>query len=593
MSLRWKAILINILPLLILVVAFGIFSRLFLLGSFSKIEADDLQKDVVAFANAINGEIAQVARVSGDWAPWDDSYDYMAGEKDDFLEINVSPDVLANLRLSGMIYLNLDGSVQSATGYDLVTGEEVELSRAVLMAIQEPALRQFESVEDGRSGILLVGDETYLAAANPITSSNRDIETNGTMVVLRKFDETEINLLGESLGLDVFANQVSDPNLSGADWAAYLKLNQAPAGEIVISTLSADQVVGHTLMNDLLGNPALLLHVERERSIYRQGNLSILTFIFAFVVAGLFLGGLTILVLDRSLLTPLIRLDALVAEIGHSRNLTLRSDLKSTDEIGSLAQEINRMLDALQQSEDKLTDNQQRLEWITENMVDVVSQLDKDWNIIYISPSVRNLLGYRPESMIGFSVLSMIHKEDRELVAQTLTTAVAERATQFSAEYRFPDAAGSYRWLETQGRVLYGAEGEHIGAILGARDISQRIKAEEKLHLNQFSLQHATEGILWLDQTSVIMYANEGAARILGYSIADIQGKTISQFDMDLPQSAWSAFLAQAREQAGSSSHQDRFRSREGRSLVIQTTSNFTTFAGRAFVVIFLRKVVE
>ena len=126
--------------------------------------------------------------------------------------------------------------------------------------------------------------------------------------------------------------------------------------EIEVSPLSDDTVVGNGVLDGLGDSPVLLTQVTLVRDIMAQGRqvltyvtLSLLTFIGLSVVA-------LILVLNTSVLTRLAQLSQAVGEIGASETPSSRVAVRGHDEIATLAEGINGMLDALERSRFELVE---------------------------------------------------------------------------------------------------------------------------------------------------------------------------------------------------------------------------------------------
>jgi len=117
---------------------------------------------------------------------------------------------------------------------------------------------------------------------------------------------------------------------------------------------------------------------------------------------------------------------------------------------------------------------------IMENSIGVIAILDAMTNILDISPSIENALGYSPDFMLGKSVLDFVHPDDRDRVFQ-VHTGVAEGARESDAsECRFKHADGSWHWLSVAGRIFQGTDGD-MRIIVDARDITESRAAREAL----------------------------------------------------------------------------------------------------------------
>ena len=138
--------------------------------------------------------------------------------------------------------------------------------------------------------------------------------------------------------------------------------------------------------------------------------------------------------------------------------------------------------EALQQERDR--ESQAQLQLISDNMLDLVSQVRLDGTFVWVSPSFQTVLGYEPREVVGTSAFALVHPDDLEQVLRILAEAV-ERRGAGRAEFRIRHADGSYLWLETVGKLLCDARGVPSGAILSGRDTTVRRQLEDQLRQAQ------------------------------------------------------------------------------------------------------------
>ena len=148
---------------------------------------------------------------------------------------------------------------------------------------------------------------------------------------------------------------------------------------------------------------------------------------------------------------------------------------------------------------------------LTDNMLDLISQVDAQGRFVYLSPSNQKVLGYRPEDLLGTRAMDLVHPDDLAMVAEAYARA-EERLVPDRVEFRARRADGSYLWVESLGNPLRDEEGRVTGAIFVTRDISERKKTQERLEkMNRCFLElgaDATQNIMRLvDTTWEIMEA--------------------------------------------------------------------------------------
>lgn len=83
-------------------------------------------------------------------------------------------------------------------------------------------------------------------------------------------------------------------------------------------------------------------------------EVAIPSLVFMIVATGLVFGGVTLFLLEKHVLTRLLRLSDSVRSIGKSGDVSARVSIPGTDELAGLANTINGMLEALERTKDEL-----------------------------------------------------------------------------------------------------------------------------------------------------------------------------------------------------------------------------------------------
>jgi PAS domain S-box-containing protein len=182
--------------------------------------------------------------------------------------------------------------------------------------------------------------------------------------------------------------------------------------------------------------------------------------------------------------------------------------------------------------ENALQESERRLRLITDHMLDMIIQCDLQGIFEYVSPSHR-MLGYEPKDLLGRSVFELIHPEDVESSVNAFQKGVQTRSPQ-RAELRFKHADGHYVWIESVGNPIFDEKNEVSGAIIGSRDITERMQAEEALRESEDRLRRITDSMLDVmvetDLQGICKYASPSCKRIMGYDPKDLVGKSLFDF---------------------------------------------------------------
>jgi two-component system, cell cycle sensor histidine kinase and response regulator CckA len=137
------------------------------------------------------------------------------------------------------------------------------------------------------------------------------------------------------------------------------------------------------------------------------------------------------------------------------------------------ASERGRTVEALERREEHYRS-------LIENSMDLISILNLDGTIRYVSPSHERMLGYPLDELVGRNVLSFVHPDDRARVQ----AALAQGNNGRPVECRIRHCDGSWRVLESFSRDLSHVAGVN-GMVVNARDITERKRLEEQLHHSQ------------------------------------------------------------------------------------------------------------
>ncbi len=196
---------------------------------------------------------------------------------------------------------------------------------------------------------------------------------------------------------------------------------------------------------------------------------------------GLFFGLSVVLLLKRTVLAQLNNLNLDIQSISQSDDISRRlSTQGGSAELSALATNFNRLLSRQEQLHHSVSEREARLRLVTDNMLDIICQVDRQGNISYVSPSCRLILGFEPKELQGRPIFGLVHSCDQGQVRKAVNKAV-ETLTAQRTEFRCRHANGKYVWLEAVGKVLLDKNMGFTGGVISCRDITERIAMEKRL----------------------------------------------------------------------------------------------------------------
>ena len=169
--------------------------------------------------------------------------------------------------------------------------------------------------------------------------------------------------------------------------------------------------------------------------------------------------------------------------------------------------------------------SQEKYRALVETTEDFVWEVDQNGCYTYCSPQVENLLGYRPEDMLGKTPFEFMTEEDVATVAGEFSKIVGKERAFSLLENTNLHRDGSEVVLETSGVPFFDADGRLAGYRGIDRDITVRKQAEEELRLAASVFENVSEGILITDVGGAIQSVNMAYRTITQLGEEELIGK--------------------------------------------------------------------
>ncbi|WP_373499630.1 PAS domain S-box protein [Desulfococcus sp.] len=132
------------------------------------------------------------------------------------------------------------------------------------------------------------------------------------------------------------------------------------------------------------------------------------------------------------------------------------------------------------QAREELRRKEEYYRSLFENAMDIVTIMGADGTILFESPSVERIVGYRPDELIGLDAFTLIHPEDAAPIREIFERAVKHPGAVERGEFRFQHRDGSWRTLEAVGKNLLHLPA--VGAVvINLRDVTDRRMMERQL----------------------------------------------------------------------------------------------------------------
>lgn len=257
----------------------------------------------------------------------------------------------------------------------------------------------------------------------------------------------------ESIGVDGINRYFSVIPMANSDWVVFVGV---PVGSV------RDEAVRHAIAKSLL------------------------------VLASIGLLCLLATRIARRISDPVRKL-ALTAQRVHDGDLSVRADTGGPKEVAAVAQEFNRMIDALQS-------NHAQLLAFLENRAVIAWLKDEAGNMQFVSDNFLRRFGLQREQVIGKNEYDLFpakfadeYRRNDQLLMQTMLAQENQDTGNLEVQETVPNPDGSLSWWQTNKFIFRRQDGTRLLGGL-AVDVSASRQAELRIRESEARLERAVNG---------------------------------------------------------------------------------------------------
>jgi PAS domain S-box-containing protein len=151
--------------------------------------------------------------------------------------------------------------------------------------------------------------------------------------------------------------------------------------------------------------------------------------------------------------------------------------ISANDQLTKEIRERLRAEKALRQSEEYFRS-------LIENTSDLITVVNREGKILYLNPSVEQLLGYRQEDLYNMNIFEFIHPEDNQATFEGFSRIIQSAGNIESLIIRIRHQNGSWHVFEVIGKSIMRDSGV-MNVVINSRDITERRKMEEEVSKSQ------------------------------------------------------------------------------------------------------------
>jgi two-component system, cell cycle sensor histidine kinase and response regulator CckA len=242
-----------------------------------------------------------------------------------------------------------------------------------------------------------------------------------------------------------------------------------------------------------------------------------------------------------------------------------------------------------------LSESEEKYRRIIDNSRDLIFEVNLAGDLIYVSPSVIDLLGYDQSQLIGSSIWTLIHPEDLPKIRRLTQRNVADKyQVPGGVDFRVRHMSGDWRWHNGKGKTARDINGAPLTFVGISRDITENKKMEQLLKDNEERFRsvfdHVNDGIMIVDlKTRRLNRCNNAMWKMLGYS----PGEAATLEFSDVHPEKQLQIIEQNIQNGITRVSERELTRKDGSILFTEVTPSYITFSGQQYLVSVFRDITE
>jgi PAS domain S-box-containing protein len=245
--------------------------------------------------------------------------------------------------------------------------------------------------------------------------------------------------------------------------------------------------------------------------------------------------------------------------------------------------------------EEQLRASEEKYRMLTENIADLMWELDSSYCFTYVNPADEHLRGFSSREVIGTPLWSALKPEGvehlRRMSEQRLReeqNGISTGTNRYEIEVKCKD--GSWVWMELNLTAAHDRNRKLTGFRCVARNISERKKVEEsifrQMEQHKAILHTAMDGYCLIDLEGHILEVSDMYCRMSGYSEQELLTMAISDLDANETAVETSKHINNIMER-GSDRFESTHRRKDGTTFDVEVNAQFRKDDGGRIVSFF------
>lgn len=367
-----------------------------------------------------------------------------------------------------MLFLDNNGNV--------VYSKEVGIEEDLIEGLYDELLFNNKKLSSTETGLLYVKNRVFLIAKSPITQSSDNSVENGSLVLVREFDEELLNYIKNVVKADfkiLNSNEAYNENFKNFESLDYdIKIQK-----------QIESTEGYKMFSDIYGNNSLMFSIKFQHGSHNYVSYYFKLFMLGYSFLLIILLFLDYLIINKQMFKRITKFMNFMEYVATTKDTSLHLEMTGNDEIYDLSNSANKMLSALNNANKLIKKRDERFKLIMEATNDGYLDFYVKAKQVYISHEWKTSIGYEgEENQLFQNYISKIHPECIERLKSKYFNVLNGELDYFYDEYRVIKNSGEVIWVLHRGKV---SEKDNMGTPLRIvstlLNITDRKKYEQEI----------------------------------------------------------------------------------------------------------------
>lgn len=308
--------------------------------SYVRLDTEIAARRAARIEKTLSSEAESLGSAVRDWAQWDDTFYFVRDGKADYIEKNLKPVDLANIKVDLMAVIDLHQQITFRAGQNsksaLFQSFVVGTPSPFALPIHALAAKPFDVV----SGFGFVGKTPVVISVGTVLNSDRKGPSPGKLIFVRQLTPELMANLAERAGASFAIAPPRASNLAG----------MAKDDHGNFTSQDTSEIHSVLFLNNLTEDPGAAISLSSAREFAQVGRQTTIYTSVILAISGIVLCFVGFYIAMRLVTSPLSRIASHMERLSTTGSLDEKLNLERHDEIGVVANGLDTLMTELDTS---------------------------------------------------------------------------------------------------------------------------------------------------------------------------------------------------------------------------------------------------